>query len=462
MTINSQIVVNIRSQFNDKGMKRFEKNLNLVKKEQEFVNKAFTKFGKDGQTTMKQVQAAAKRTREEMKRFRSEFLSLMFFGMALERAFGGILRASFQTFKQMTEDSSRANNSMTRLTAAWEFFKFTLFEALLRSGVFDKFIQWLIDGIHWFGELSERGQTLVAEILAIGAAIGTALTGVGIIAMGVGGVSNVMPTIRGIAGNVTRALAGVGIIYLGFNRISDIMDSLDEGQFGEALHKTITGAMMGTGLFRMMRSQRGGGVIFAIGLALDMVDDSTFQSQLSRMLAWLGHSFLSFLTGLAVMSEKYFIGPLLSAAGEAVERIGRAIASVPGMGRTGRMIIEAGQGLSGWGDSMVSGQGRAMKFHQRVLDMSVEELADALERAGQYVADGLTFKFLNQGPQQQPGLFTPEPVPQVPGQFSPDPQATSINIQTVNVMSPSNNDANALMSRVITQAQRDGSAPYMN
>ena len=133
----------------------------------------------------------------ETTRFKGELLSIMFFGMAITRVFGGFLRAAYQSFSTAVEGTDAANNSVQRLSAAWEFFKFGLIDALMNSGFFQWMIAGLIGIINWFGSLSETGRTWVVGLIAAAVVVGTIFTLIGLVGLGITGVSMTMGLLFG-------------------------------------------------------------------------------------------------------------------------------------------------------------------------------------------------------------------------------------------------------------------------
>lgn len=64
-----------------------------------------------------------------------EFLSLIFGGMALERIFGGINRAAFNTFRTFAEEGSVANKTFTGLSGSLTFLQFQLGKSIAENNL---------------------------------------------------------------------------------------------------------------------------------------------------------------------------------------------------------------------------------------------------------------------------------------------------------------------------------------
>lgn len=122
------------------------------------------------------------------KRFKGELLSIMFLGMAITRTFGGFLTAAFQTFNKVTEGTSAANSQVGRLRAAWEFFKYSLINALLNNPMFQSFLEWIISLVDWFNSLSDTTKVFLGVGIGVAIAFGTLLTVVGLVGLGLIGL----------------------------------------------------------------------------------------------------------------------------------------------------------------------------------------------------------------------------------------------------------------------------------
>jgi len=69
-------------------------------------------------------------TIKESKRFKAENLSIMFAGMALQRAFGGLFKSMIKDYKEFTKESvTPLSKSLLGLEANWKFLKFAMIDA---------------------------------------------------------------------------------------------------------------------------------------------------------------------------------------------------------------------------------------------------------------------------------------------------------------------------------------------
>jgi len=102
----------------------------------------------------------------------------LFGGMALKRVFTGALKGIFKGMKEIYGETSEFNVMTNQLTGAWEFFKFTLVDALMQTGLFQSFMTWLIGIVNWMGKFTAEHPKIAAMVipfLAIGAALSSIL-----------------------------------------------------------------------------------------------------------------------------------------------------------------------------------------------------------------------------------------------------------------------------------------------
>lgn len=110
---------------------------------------------------------AVKTTRSSFGRFRAELLSVMFILMGLQRVLSQFYRSAITTFQKANEDTEGLGKSTWHLQAAWEFFKYSLIDALTSSDLFRIFIQMLLDIVKWFNKLKPGTKAIIAIGLAL-------------------------------------------------------------------------------------------------------------------------------------------------------------------------------------------------------------------------------------------------------------------------------------------------------
>ena len=100
-----------------------------------------------------------------MFRFNMNTLTVLFTTMALKNILQGIFRSAVTTFQRANEDVEGLGKSTWELLAAWEFLKYSLIEALTQSELFKMFVEWLVQLVKKFNELSGTTKALIAIAL---------------------------------------------------------------------------------------------------------------------------------------------------------------------------------------------------------------------------------------------------------------------------------------------------------
>jgi len=151
-------------------------------------------------------------TQVATKRFKAELLSLLFFGMALQRTFGNFLRGAIEGFRKVdSQGVTPLSKKFTELEAAVTFFNFTLTQALapLIMGLLDVVIQF----VDLWADLPRPVQQFVGLLGAAGFIFGSLLLGIGIIGLGLQGIASLATTL-GLAEVFTAAgiaIEGIGL-----------------------------------------------------------------------------------------------------------------------------------------------------------------------------------------------------------------------------------------------------------
>ncbi len=121
------------------------------------------------------------KTQKRMDRVRNSFdmayLSIMFFGMAIQRMFSRVIKAGIGTYKKMTENNTEASQALTHLSANVKMLKFTLGQAIAQSLM--PYAGTLIDIIQRVAEFIKQNKGLTAGILTFGTILGASMMIIG-------------------------------------------------------------------------------------------------------------------------------------------------------------------------------------------------------------------------------------------------------------------------------------------
>ncbi len=190
-----------------KGDEKLKKQITSVKPMEKVGKRMITTQAnlnkKTGQWT-KTVSVA----QNKLKRFKMEFLSVMFFGMLLQRTFSRLLRSTVSTFTKIMEASGFLGTAIQRLGVHFEFLKFTVGSAI--NQFLEPLMPAILNIISLVNEWVQLHPKLTAGIILGGFALGLMLFLIGTLTLGIGGLimafTTVLP-ILAIVGGILLVLA---------------------------------------------------------------------------------------------------------------------------------------------------------------------------------------------------------------------------------------------------------------
>ena len=133
-------------------------------------------------------------------------LGIMFFGMQLKRIFEGLIKDVLSTYTKITEGQTAVGQSLTMLSAGFEYLKFVIGDAIVSA--IEPFIPMILDIIEIVAEWVSNHKTLTATILLSGLALGIFLFFTGQLLTFFNSLSLLLPI-------VTKLLALLGINLTG-------------------------------------------------------------------------------------------------------------------------------------------------------------------------------------------------------------------------------------------------------
>ena len=219
------------------------------------ASKSLGKFGKFAQHGTKQL-----------VEFNGTALSMMFFGMAINRVFKKAMSSIFDGYKKAIPASSEFNRQTLALSANWEFFKFQLADAFAKSDLFQKFIGFTIGLLHTFEKLPVPVKAFLVDMVALAIVLGTLAVVFGTVSLGIGAVINSFATIStegvityGILGKISTTLWAIASYDLA--NITTGVATLGAKALG--LYKSFQLAKLGTGLLNLGKGLVSTAKIFA-------------------------------------------------------------------------------------------------------------------------------------------------------------------------------------------------------
>ncbi len=113
-----------------------------------------------------------KKLKLHTKAFSFDFLTLLFAGMMLQRAFGGMFKSIISGYKKTVGLNSQFNRSVLRLQANFEFLKFSIANALNSPFVINA-IEWFTDRLNQLSDFFLDHPGLATSIIAVVGALAT-------------------------------------------------------------------------------------------------------------------------------------------------------------------------------------------------------------------------------------------------------------------------------------------------
>jgi len=151
----------VKAEFKKAGL-----SMDLYKSKVKSMSQAVAK-GKMGQTEMAKAVSdiASKEKLNMLGALQNGLLgmgmSLLFTGMAIKRVAQGALTAVIDVYSKANGEQSEFNTMTNNLAANWAFFKYSMMDALMSTGLIEKFVNGLIQVINWFARLPDGVRSFI-------------------------------------------------------------------------------------------------------------------------------------------------------------------------------------------------------------------------------------------------------------------------------------------------------------
>lgn len=142
------------------------------------------------------------------ERFQMHYLSVMFFGMQIQRMFLTMARTGSDMLVKITEGATAQSAAIIGLGAEWDFLQFTIGEAI---GAWIQANPWLMEMIEGFSDWIQQNQQLVGWLMVLGAFLGSLLFVIGTVSLGTKGIVAMMAAWSTVAALSTGQTAALGI-----------------------------------------------------------------------------------------------------------------------------------------------------------------------------------------------------------------------------------------------------------
>ena len=216
-------------------------------------------------------------------RFDTESLNFLFAGMALKRFGESFFRFAFNSWERYEGYQSQAINSTVGLTAAWEFLRFSIFNALGQSDLFVGFIDMLIQAFNWLSRFVNEHPNLTAVVAAFagfavvlgsvsmaGSVIyqlyhaGVYLKALGTWVFAGSATEKSLNSLPDILNKIADAAALPIALYYAY----DALKKLEEGKIAEALQSAV---MSAAGWLWVGGEKKYAGALIALSAAIDII-----------------------------------------------------------------------------------------------------------------------------------------------------------------------------------------------
>ena len=267
--------------------------------------------------------------RKSVKLFDMSQLSLLFGMMALKNAIGGFLKSAVTSYNRATDESSAFRKETNKVTAAWEFFKFSMIDALSKSELFKVLITVLVQIINWFNKLTPTTKMFIfigLAVLFVAATIAFLVAQVRLL-----GLTNLI-----VFGWIILLVVGLGLFIWGLIKIWK-----NWGKNGKEVMKGIAIAMIGLGIIIMsVLLMIGFGFValwllipILVGVAILLIINHWDSLKIAWIKLWAGIKIIS-------LKALDFIIEIM------VNKIGRMVSIMKKIPGLGRLVEGADQALN--------------------------------------------------------------------------------------------------------------------
>jgi hypothetical protein len=173
--------------FKDMGMNLQDYNTEMAK-----VRNTVTNLGGD----FNKMNSNAKKM---SKRFDMSMMSVMFFGMQIQKTFTMVFNSMLNTFKMLDKKGVMPlNRALTKMEAAFTFLSFAVMKAM--EPILLPIIDAIVGLVDWFSQLPTPVLQAVGTLTILGATLGGMMYAVGTISLGLEGINTALLGIGGATG----------------------------------------------------------------------------------------------------------------------------------------------------------------------------------------------------------------------------------------------------------------------
>lgn len=303
---------------------------NQVMRNQKTQQAYWDNYFKGSEGARKAIQNTTGEFEQSQSKFQGWALSVMFFGMALSRAFNTIWRSSTKTFQDIMHSVDGTVTGFDKMNSSLAYLQFVAGAAL--EPVAEMLIPVIDRTADWVSE-NEKLFAGIVSALGVGGTVLTAI-GMGVLAWDgmVDGIKNVRNAFSnllnadwaGLRKNISKA-AGTVAIYYALEEAQDAFSSFKKGNWVKGLLSAASAGLKAAGGYRLLKGKKYGGALFAFGIALDMVEEGTLFRSLSTVLAPVGAFITTVAQSWGAKFEEGIFNGILNGIIDAVAQISGGI-----------------------------------------------------------------------------------------------------------------------------------------
>ena len=201
-----------------KGFKTQKSNLQLQLQELKLGKKYINEVSKNKLKGLRDAKMGLRDSEMGMMKMQRGLLqfglSIMFFGMMMQKFFSQIAQASLTTFNKLNADTSAANNTVNRLTSAFEAVQYAIGDAINSAlGPFEEIFQNILQNVIDF---IDEHPNLIAWGVAIGLIVGAAMALAGqilLLIIGIAALKIAFPALASTgAGGIAKLAGAFGLV----------------------------------------------------------------------------------------------------------------------------------------------------------------------------------------------------------------------------------------------------------
>jgi len=207
MATIEEIIVRLRFEAKQ-SMKNLQKSGMLTKKLGKVSQKARNELKKLSKTQ----KTLGTITKQTQRQFAGWALSMMFFGMAIQRVFNGIWKAGQKTFQEIAHSVEGTVTQFDFLNGAVEILKYTIGSAL--NSVLEPLMPIIWQIVESTSDWISENEKLFGWIVIIGSAIGGAMMAFGMLKLGIDGLVSAFGLLKPAILAFKLTLAGIGTTWI--------------------------------------------------------------------------------------------------------------------------------------------------------------------------------------------------------------------------------------------------------